>query len=141
QDRFRLSILPILLAGAAEDDDPDDITDIFKIEGNMFDFETPLCEAFNDFSYLLKIDKDLFTFDIQGTRTYEEYELNNPVTRDLEEPWLDNWVPYQLCDHICKPYRFKNGVTKWPTCSSDIDGFCNGGSGCLSGSTYVSASR
>ncbi|GJU20334.1 ribosomal RNA-processing protein 7 [Tanacetum coccineum] len=70
-----------------EDDDPDDIIDIFKIEGNLFDFKTPL---------------------------------------DLEESWLDNGVPYQLCDHICEPYRFKNGVTKWPTCSSDIDGFCNG---------------
>ncbi|GJZ97718.1 hypothetical protein Tco_0670171 [Tanacetum coccineum] len=164
QDRFRLSIFPISLTGAAcewfkkdcigsvttwddlvekfvqkfyqlsdhneeieEDDDPDDITDIFKIEGNLFDFETPLCEAFNDFNYLLKIDKDLFTFDIQGTGTYEEYELNNPVTKDLEEPWLDNGVPYQLCDHICEPYRFKNRVTKWPTCSSDINGFCNGG--------------
>ncbi|GJT69249.1 hypothetical protein Tco_1028535 [Tanacetum coccineum] len=49
-----------------EDYDPDDITDIFKIEGNLFNFETPLCEAFTDFNYLLKIDKDLFTFDIQG---------------------------------------------------------------------------
>ncbi|GJY35514.1 hypothetical protein Tco_0420892 [Tanacetum coccineum] len=96
-----------------EDDDHDDITDIFKIEGNLFDFETPLCEAFNNFNYLLKIDKDSFTFDIQGTGTYEECELNNHVTRDLEEQWLDNEVPYQLL--------------KWPTCSSDIDGFCNGG--------------
>ncbi|GKB02927.1 hypothetical protein Tco_0831016 [Tanacetum coccineum] len=78
-----------------EDDGPGDITDIFKIEGNLFDFETPLCEAFNDFNYLLKIDKDL--------------------------------VPYQLYDHICEPYRFKNGITKWPTCSSDIDRFCNSG--------------
>ncbi|GKA53668.1 hypothetical protein Tco_0746983 [Tanacetum coccineum] len=127
QDRFRLFIFPISLAGAVgerfkkdcigsvttwddlvekfvqkfyqlfdhnveikEDDDPHDITNIFKIEGNLFDFETPLCEAFNDFNYLLKIDKDLFTFDFQGTGTYEEYELNNHVTRDLEEPWLDN---------------------------------------------------
>nr|GEV21718.1 hypothetical protein [Tanacetum cinerariifolium] len=73
-----------------DDDDLDDIMDIFKIEGNLFDFETPLCEAFNYFNYLLNIDKDLFTFDIQGTRTYEEYELNNPVTMDLKEPWLDN---------------------------------------------------
>ncbi|GJS70857.1 hypothetical protein Tco_0703698 [Tanacetum coccineum] len=81
-----------------EDDDPDDITDIFKIEGNLFDFETPLCEAFNDFNYFLKIDKDLFTFDIQGTRTYEEYKLNNPVTRDLEEPWLDNGWYDKLAD-------------------------------------------
>nr|GEY25415.1 hypothetical protein [Tanacetum cinerariifolium] len=69
-----------------EDNDPNDIADIFKIEGNLFDFETPSCEAFNDFNYLFKTDKDLFTFDIQGTRTYEEYELNNPITRDHEEP-------------------------------------------------------
>ncbi|GJS03611.1 hypothetical protein Tco_0320119 [Tanacetum coccineum] len=27
---------------AEEDDDPDDINDIFKIKGNLFDFETPL---------------------------------------------------------------------------------------------------
>nr|GEY39850.1 hypothetical protein [Tanacetum cinerariifolium] len=110
-----------------EDNDPNDIADIFKIEGGLFDFETPLYEAFNDFKYLLKIDKDLFIFDIQGNRTYEEYESNNHVIRDLEELWLDNGVPYQLCDHICESYRFKNRINKWPTCSSNIDGFCNGG--------------
>nr|GEV95783.1 hypothetical protein [Tanacetum cinerariifolium] len=77
------------------------IDDIFKIEGNLFDFKTPL--------------------------TYEEYELNNHVTRDLEYSWLENGVPYQLYDHICESYRFKNGISKWSTCSSDIDGFCNGG--------------
>nr|GEZ62324.1 hypothetical protein [Tanacetum cinerariifolium] len=71
-----------------EDDDPDDIAEIFKIDGNLFDYETPLCKAFNDFNYLLKIDTDLFTFDIKGIRTYEEYELNNTMTRDLEEPWM-----------------------------------------------------
>ncbi|GJT69248.1 retrovirus-related pol polyprotein from transposon TNT 1-94 [Tanacetum coccineum] len=112
---------------AEEDDDPDDVADIFKIKGNLFDYETPLCKAFNKFNYLLKIDTDLFTFDIQGIGTYEEYELNNPVIRDLEEPWLDNRVPYQLCDHICKAYHFKNGITKWPMCSSNIDGLCNVG--------------
>ncbi|GJS30711.1 hypothetical protein Tco_0491331 [Tanacetum coccineum] len=95
--------------------------------GCLFHYETPLCKALKDFNYLLKIDTDLFTFDIQGIRTYEEYELNDTVTRDLEEPLLDNGVPYQLCDHICEPYRFKNGMTKWTTCSLDIDGFCNGG--------------
>ncbi|GKB77738.1 hypothetical protein Tco_0944633 [Tanacetum coccineum] len=112
---------------AEEDDHPDDISNIIKIEGNLFDFETPLCKAFNDFNYLLKIDTDLFTFDIHRIRTYKEYELNNHVARDLEEPWSDNEVPYQLCDQICEPDHFKNGITKWPTCSSDIDGFCNGG--------------
>ncbi|GJS17109.1 hypothetical protein Tco_0411581 [Tanacetum coccineum] len=109
-----------------EDDDPDDIAKIFKIKDNLFDFETPLCKAFNEFNYLLKINTDLFIFDIQGIKTYEEYELNNNMIGDLEEPWSDNGVPYQLCDHICEPYRFKNGKTKWPTCRSDIDGFYNG---------------
>nr|GEV73006.1 hypothetical protein [Tanacetum cinerariifolium] len=110
QDRFRLSIFPISLAGAVsewfkkdcvgsittwedlveklvqkfyqlsnnneemeaeEGDDLDDIAKVFKIKGNLFDYETPLCKAFNDFNYLLKIDTDLFTFDIQGIRTYE----------------------------------------------------------------------
>ncbi|GJU85143.1 hypothetical protein Tco_1292689 [Tanacetum coccineum] len=110
-----------------EDDDPDDIAEIFKIEENLFDYETPLYKAFNEFNYLLKINTDLFTFEIQEIKTYEEYELNNNMTEELEEPWSKNRVPHQLCDHICEPYHFKNGKTKWPTCSSNIDGFCNGG--------------
>ncbi|GKD70357.1 hypothetical protein Tco_1324447, partial [Tanacetum coccineum] len=81
-----------------EDDDPNDIANIFIIEGNLFDYETPLCEAFIDFNYLLKIDMDLFTLDIQGIKTYEEYELNNPITSDAV---------------------LRNRL--------DIDGFCNGG--------------
>ncbi|GJV58516.1 hypothetical protein Tco_1459521 [Tanacetum coccineum] len=130
QDRFRLSVFPISLVGAAsewfkkdcigsvttwedmvekfvqkfyqlfddneemeadKDDDPGDIAEIFKIKGNLFDFETPVCKAFNDFNYLLKIDMDLLTFDIQGIMTYQEYELNNNMMRDLEEPWSDKW--------------------------------------------------
>ncbi|GKE37867.1 hypothetical protein Tco_1461272 [Tanacetum coccineum] len=112
---------------ADEDEDQNDVADIFKIESNLFNFEIPLCKAFNEFNYLFKIDTNLFTFDIKKAKTYEEYELNNNKTEDLDEPWSDNGVPYQLCDHICEPYRFKNGKTKWPMCSSDIDGFCNGG--------------
>ncbi|GKB66863.1 hypothetical protein Tco_0928275 [Tanacetum coccineum] len=113
-----------------EDDDhseTNDLIEIFKIEDDLFDYETPLCKAFNDFNYLLKIDTDLFTFDIQGTKTYEEYESNNHKTGDPKEPWLENKVPHQLCDHICEPYHFKNRKAKWPKCSSDIDGFCNRG--------------
>nr|GEY09107.1 hypothetical protein [Tanacetum cinerariifolium] len=86
-----------------------------------------MCEAFNNFNHLLKIDKDLFTFDIQRNGTNKEYKLNNPVTK---EPSLNNEVPYKLCDHICEQYRFKNGIARWPTCSSDVDGFCNGGMLC-----------
>nr|GEW23483.1 ribonuclease H-like domain-containing protein [Tanacetum cinerariifolium] len=75
-----------------EDDNSDEINNIakiFKIDGNLFDFETPLCKAFNEFNYLLKIDTDLFTFDVQEIKTCEEheYELNNNMKWDLEEPW------------------------------------------------------
>ncbi|GJT93857.1 retrovirus-related pol polyprotein from transposon TNT 1-94 [Tanacetum coccineum] len=117
---------------AEKDDDPDEmdnVPEICKIKGNLFDFETPLCKAFKEFKYLLKIDTDLFTYDIQEFKTYDKYEqeLNKDMARGLNEQWSDNGVPYQLCDHICEPYRFKNIITKWPTCSSDINGFCNGG--------------
>ncbi|GKA07172.1 hypothetical protein Tco_0686396 [Tanacetum coccineum] len=103
----------------------DNVPKIFKIKGNMFDFETPLCKAFYEFNYLLKIDTDLFTYDIQNFKTYDEYEreLNNDIAKGTEELWSENGVPYQLCDHICEPCRFKNEETKWPTCTSDIDGW------------------
>ncbi|GJU80678.1 hypothetical protein Tco_1283043, partial [Tanacetum coccineum] len=137
QDRFRLSVFPVSLAGTAkeeteEDDNPnemDNVPKIFKIKGTLFDFKTPLCEAFYEFNYLLKINTDLFTYDIQNFKTYDEYEreLNNDLAKGTEEPWPENRVPYQLCDHICEPYRFKNGKTKWPICTYDVDGFCNGG--------------
>ncbi|GJR21429.1 hypothetical protein Tco_0969956 [Tanacetum coccineum] len=89
-----------------EDDninETDNIPENLRIEENLFNFETFLCEA------------------------YYEFKLNDDKAKDTEKPWLENGVPYQLCDHICEPYRFKNGGTKWPTCTSDIDGFCNGG--------------
>ncbi|GJZ44867.1 hypothetical protein Tco_0592463, partial [Tanacetum coccineum] len=107
----------------------DDVPEIFKIEDDLFLFNTPLCIAFEEFNYLLKIDPELFTYDIQGFKTYDEYEqeLNNDKRKNLEEPWSENGIPYRLCDHICKPYHFKNKKTKWPTSSSDIDGLCNGG--------------
>nr|GEW42288.1 hypothetical protein [Tanacetum cinerariifolium] len=54
---------------AEEGDEPDDIAEAFKIKGNLFDYEKPLCKAFNDFNYLFKIDMDLFTFHIQGIRS------------------------------------------------------------------------
>ncbi|GJW99166.1 hypothetical protein Tco_0180974 [Tanacetum coccineum] len=44
-------------------------------------------------------------FKIKGIKTYEGNELNNNMRGDLEEPWSNNGVPYQLY----------------------IDGFCNEG--------------
>ncbi|GKC31559.1 hypothetical protein Tco_1038853 [Tanacetum coccineum] len=67
--------------------------------------------------------RHLFTYDIQGVKTYDEYaqELNNK-TQGNEEPWSEIGVQHQ-----CEPYRFKNGKAKWPKCNANIDEFCNGG--------------
>nr|GEY07825.1 hypothetical protein [Tanacetum cinerariifolium] len=106
-------------------DEEHEIAEIFMIKTGIFDFETPLCMTFNEFNCLFKYDIYLFTYNIQGAKTYEKYK--NELNNDPEEPWSENRVPYELIDHICKPFRFKNRKTKWPTCSLNDDGFCNGG--------------
>ncbi|GJU03789.1 hypothetical protein Tco_1114127 [Tanacetum coccineum] len=66
-----------------EDDNPnkmDNVPEIFKIEGNLFDFETPLCEAY-------------YEIQLASLKTI----LNSKGT---EKPWSENRVPHQLCDHI-----------------------------------------
>ncbi|GJV01488.1 hypothetical protein Tco_1335057 [Tanacetum coccineum] len=78
-----------------EDDNPnetDNVPEILRIKGNLFDFETPLCEAYNEFSCLLKIDTDLFTYDIQNFKTYDEYkqELNDDKAKDTREIVVKN---------------------------------------------------
>ncbi|GJT41675.1 hypothetical protein Tco_0941540 [Tanacetum coccineum] len=73
-------------------DDEQEIGEIFRIETNLFDYETPLYEEFKEFDYLLKIDPDLLTKDIEGFKTYEEfkddwiYEWNNDVPWAHEKP-------------------------------------------------------
>ncbi|GJW57819.1 putative ribonuclease H-like domain-containing protein [Tanacetum coccineum] len=109
----------------ANNNDEQEISKIFKIETNLFNYETPLCTKFNEFNYLLKVDPKLFTYDVERTKTCEDYVDN--FNDEPEEPWLKNGVPYKISDHICEPFLFKNRETKWPTCSSNEDGFCNGG--------------
>ncbi|GJT30721.1 hypothetical protein Tco_0910996 [Tanacetum coccineum] len=76
-------------------DDEQEISEIFRIETNLFNYETPLCEEFKEFNYLLKIDPDLLTKDIEGFKTYEEfkddwiYEWNKDVLWVDEKPWTD----------------------------------------------------
>nr|GEW35852.1 hypothetical protein [Tanacetum cinerariifolium] len=89
---------------AEERDDPDDIAEIFKIKGNLFNYETPLCKAFNDFNYPLKTNTGMFTFDIQGIRTYEEnYEVDNVGhTQDNQEHEKEHRDP-----STCRVRRFE----------------------------------
>ncbi|GKB68478.1 hypothetical protein Tco_0929890 [Tanacetum coccineum] len=71
------------------------IAEIFRIRTDIFQFETPLCEAFKEFNYLLKIDVDVLTDDIPGFKTYDEYkdawiyEWNKDVPWVAIMPWLD----------------------------------------------------
>ncbi|GJR19682.1 hypothetical protein Tco_0968209 [Tanacetum coccineum] len=55
-------------------DDEQEIGEIFRIETNLFNYETPLCEKFKEFNYLLKKDSDVLTNDIEGFKTYDEYK-------------------------------------------------------------------
>ncbi|GKE20326.1 hypothetical protein Tco_1431838 [Tanacetum coccineum] len=93
--------------------DKEETAEIFKIETDIFNYETPLCLAFNEFNYLLKVDSDLLTKDIIGFKTYEDYkddwiyEWNENVPWVYDKPWLDN------------------GIWKEPKLIED--GYCNGG--------------
>ncbi|GJR44608.1 hypothetical protein Tco_1312711 [Tanacetum coccineum] len=85
----------------------DEVAENFRIETNVFDFETPTCRAFKEFNYLLQIDLEILTKDIDGY---------NGV-----------WKEPTLVEHYCEPFSFKSGHSKWPTCSWKDDGYCNGG--------------
>ncbi|GJT63231.1 hypothetical protein Tco_1006764 [Tanacetum coccineum] len=87
-------------------DKDEETAEIFKIEINVFDYETPLCLAFSEFNYLLKVDPNLLTKDIMGFKTYEDYK--------------DDWI-YERNENV--PWT---GCSKWPTYSWREDGYCNG---------------
>ncbi|GJX84776.1 hypothetical protein Tco_0335550 [Tanacetum coccineum] len=85
-------------AEEGNNDDEQEIAEIFRIETNLFDYETPLCTEFKEFNFLLKVDPELVTYDIEGTKTYEEYE--NELNDELEEPWSEDGIPYEIYE-VC----------------------------------------
>ncbi|GJV42320.1 ribonuclease H-like domain-containing protein [Tanacetum coccineum] len=116
-------------------DDEDEIAKVFRLDTNIFDYETPLCSTFNKFNYLLKVDPDLLTKDIMGFKTYEDYkddciyEWNKDAPWVYDKPWLDQgiWKEPTPVKHTYKPFNYKTGCSEWPTCSWREDGYCNGG--------------
>ncbi|GJY36423.1 hypothetical protein Tco_0421801 [Tanacetum coccineum] len=116
-------------------DNEDEVAEVLRIDANIFDYETPLCLAFNEYNYLLKVDPDLLTKDIMGFKTYKDYkddwiyEWNKNVPWVYDKPWLDNgiWKEPTPVKHHCKPFNYKTGCSEWPTCSWREDGYCNGG--------------
>ncbi|GJU63621.1 hypothetical protein Tco_1245456 [Tanacetum coccineum] len=57
-----------------DSEEEEEVAKNFRIETNVFDFETPLCRAFMEFNYLLQIDADVLTKDIDRFKTYKEYK-------------------------------------------------------------------
>ncbi|GJX06057.1 hypothetical protein Tco_0193989 [Tanacetum coccineum] len=117
-------------------DDGDEVAKIFRIEVNVFDFKTPLCRAFKEFNYLLQIDPDVLTKDIDGIKTYEEYkddwiyEWNKDVPWVHKRPWTENgvWKEPTPVKHHCKPFNYKSGYSLVdPTVVGKDDGYCNEG--------------
>nr|GEU48630.1 VIER F-box protein 2 [Tanacetum cinerariifolium] len=116
-------------------DDEDEVAKIFRIDTNLFDFETPMCRAFKEFNYLLQIDPYALTKDINGFKTYKDYkddwiyEWNKYISWVHKKPWTDNgvWEEPILVKHYCKPSNYKNRCSKWLTCSWKDDGYCIGG--------------
>nr|GEW46940.1 hypothetical protein [Tanacetum cinerariifolium] len=68
-------------------DDEEEIGEIFRIETNLFDYETSMCEEFKEFNYLLKIDPGLLTKDIDGFKTYKEFKDDWIYEWNKDVPW------------------------------------------------------
>ncbi|GKD60683.1 hypothetical protein Tco_1298192 [Tanacetum coccineum] len=113
----------------------DEVAEVFRIDTNIFDFETPMCKTFKEFNYLLQIDPDLLTKDIEGFKTYDEYKDDWIYEWNIDVPWVDEkpwtntgvWTEPTPVKHYCKPFNYKTGCLEWPTYSWKNDGYCNGG--------------
>ncbi|GKA54327.1 hypothetical protein Tco_0753276 [Tanacetum coccineum] len=66
-----------------------EIVEVFRVDTNIFDYETPIFSAFNEFNYLLKVDPDLLTKDIMGFKTYDDYKDDWIYEWNKDVPWVD----------------------------------------------------
>ncbi|GJY26723.1 hypothetical protein Tco_0401449 [Tanacetum coccineum] len=109
-------------------EDKDEVAKIFRIVTNVYDCETPLCRAFREFNYLLQIDPNLLTEDIEGFKTYEYYKddwiykWNKDVPWVHEKPWMDNGAWKESCNTLQNTIRSGIQYLGWRD-----DGYCNGG--------------
>ncbi|GJX43457.1 hypothetical protein Tco_0260133 [Tanacetum coccineum] len=72
-------------------DNEDENVEVFRIDTNIFDYETPLYSAFYEFNYLLKVDPHLLTNDIIGFKTYEDYKDDWINEWNTDVPWDDGY--------------------------------------------------
>ena len=89
----------------------DNMEELFSIDIDVFDYETPLCKQFKEFNYLLQIDTNIF-MDDEYLRNTWYYEWNDQVPWVENEPGRDYETWDQLPNnmiHTCQPFRFKDG--------------------------------
>ncbi|GJU65389.1 putative reverse transcriptase domain-containing protein [Tanacetum coccineum] len=123
------------LTNEESSDDKDEVAKVFTIDTNLFNFETPMCKAFKEFNYLLQIDPDLLTKDIEGFKTYEDYKDDWIYDSNKDVPWVDEkpwtnagvWTKPTPVKHTCKPFNYKTRCSEWTTCIWKDNGYCNGG--------------
>ncbi|GJZ58313.1 hypothetical protein Tco_0613807 [Tanacetum coccineum] len=112
-------------------DDMDEVAKVFRIDTNLYNYETPMCKAFKEFNYLLQINLDLLTKDIEGFKTYEDYKDDWIYEWNKDVPWVDEktwpnagvWTNPTPIKHTCKPFNYKTGCSEWPTSSWMDDGY------------------
>ncbi|GJV68030.1 hypothetical protein Tco_1483539 [Tanacetum coccineum] len=95
-----------------ESDDEDEIAEVFRIDTNIFDYETPLCSAFNEFNYLLKVDPDLLTKDdgyCNGGNIPGTYIIRNQLYyQDYE--WYEAMKDSELKDEALRNKAIMEGL-------------------------------
>ncbi|GKB19698.1 hypothetical protein Tco_0853621 [Tanacetum coccineum] len=91
--------------------DEQKIDEIFRIETNLFDYETPLCKKFKEFNYLLKIYLDVLTKDIEGFKTYEEYK----------DDWIYEWNKNVPWDSELKEEALRNKAIMEGLINEDVE--------------------
>ncbi|GJQ91436.1 hypothetical protein Tco_0002575 [Tanacetum coccineum] len=100
----------------------DKIAEIFMIKTDLFNFETPLCKAFNEFNYLLKVDRVSLLYDIpeEALKQKDIYEGSwGNATQEVMNfyAWLrrcfDNFheLDYELLIKIEEYWIFSNART------------------------------
>ncbi|GJU67809.1 hypothetical protein Tco_1254068 [Tanacetum coccineum] len=77
------------LTDEEESDNEDEVAEVFRIDTDIFNYETPICSAFNEFNYLLKVDSDLFTKDIEGFKTFDDFKNDWIYEWNKDVPWVD----------------------------------------------------
>ncbi|GJV92511.1 hypothetical protein Tco_1540324 [Tanacetum coccineum] len=77
------------LTNEESSDDMDEVAEVFRINTDLFDFETPMYKEFKEFNYLLQINPDLLTKDIEGFKTYEDYKNDWIYEWNKDVPWVD----------------------------------------------------